>query len=91
LVAKKACSAMLFIKLILLSFIAASAGSIPYNRGVHLISRSDHEVRSEPSVSVGLGLGTFYLLFNPKIHLLPKLIHREYRYLLTVRSTTTQI
>ena len=82
---------MWFIKLILLSSLAASAGSIPYNREVHLISRADHEVCSEPSVSVGFGLGVFYLLFNPKIHPLPKLIHREYRYLLTVRLTTTQI
>jgi pimeloyl-ACP methyl ester carboxylesterase len=35
---------MWFIKLILLSSLAASAGSIPYNREVHLISRADHEI-----------------------------------------------
>jgi hypothetical protein len=82
---------MLFIKLILLSFIAASAESIPFNHGVHLISRSDNEVCSQPNVSVGLGLGVFYFLFNSKIHLLPNLIYGEYRYLLIVRLTTTQI
>jgi hypothetical protein len=82
---------MLFIKLVLLSIIAASAGAMPYNLGVHLISRSDQEVCSKPNMSVSLGLGVLYLLFNPKSNILPKLMHREYRYHLTVRLTTTQI
>jgi hypothetical protein len=59
----------MFIKLILLSFIAAaaaSAGSIPYNREVHLISRSDHKVCSEPIVPVGLGLGCLLSSVRPK-------------------------
>ena len=53
---------MLFIKLILPSIIAASAGAIPYNRGAHLVSRSEHEVCFELNAFIGLGLSVWCLL-----------------------------